>query len=411
MKKLLSISLYCAALIFLLTPNVEASEDTTHWWEVQSIDTVKYSRDLSREKLNSSSFAKVIDGQISQIAHTGATHVAIGTPYDDEFTPMLELWAKTARKYGLHVWFRGNFSGWEGWFDYPKISREEHIQKTKGFILSHGYLFEDGDVFTSCPECENGGPGDPRDTKDVEGHRNFLIQEYQVTSDSFRKIGKNVKSNYISMNADVAKLIYNPKTTNELGGIVVIDHYVATPELLARDVREIAQSSNGKVVLGEFGVPIPDIHGKMSEKMQSDWIEKAFQELIELPELVGINYWVNVGGTAALWTPEGTAREAVGVISYYYQPKSLQLKVFNELDEPVYLAKVSFGIKESYTDRAGNAEMPYYNGDSQVEISAPSYKSENLKLSALETNNTVVLEKSNPGLFFRLRRFLHNLFN
>ena len=68
------------------------------------------------------------------------------------------------RKHGLSVWFRGNFSGWEEWFGYPKIKAYEHINKTRNFIINNPELFADGDIFTSCPECENGGPGDPRDT-------------------------------------------------------------------------------------------------------------------------------------------------------------------------------------------------------------------------------------------------------
>ncbi len=411
MKKAIFLFLFLLILTLVLKPTVKANTDKASWWEVQSIDTVKYSRDLSREKLNSKSFPAVIDAQINQIAHTGATHVALGTPYDEEFLPILELWVKTARKYDLNVWFRGNFSGWEGWFGYKSITREEHLSKTKEFILSNGHLFADGDVFTSCPECENGGPGDPRRTGDVEGHRNFLIQEYQITSDSFRKIGKNVKSNYISMNGDVAKLIYDPKTTNALGGVVVIDHYVATPEQLARDVKELARISNGKVVLGELGVPIPDIHGRMNEKMQRDWLERAFQELIDLPELIGINYWVNMGGTAALWSEGGAAREAVEVISYYYQPKTLKVRVIDELDNPLQLAKVSIGIKEAYTDQAGYAETPYYTEESLVDISAPGYVGEETEISSLKYINEITLEKNNPGLIFRIFRFLHRLFN
>src|SRR3989344_5428418 len=103
---------------------------STNWWEIQSIDTVKYSRDLAREKAKDSSFDEVIDTQVRLIAETGATH------------------------------------------------------------------FEEGDIFSSCTECENGGPGDPRRSGDVAGHRNFLTEEYKITNDAFRKIGKNVRSNF-----------------------------------------------------------------------------------------------------------------------------------------------------------------------------------------------------------------------
>ena len=145
-------------------------------WEIKSIDTVKYSRDLAREKLKDSSFDQTIDDQVRLISGTGATHLAVGTPYDKEFLPFLKRWITAARKYNLKVWFRGNLSGWEGWFNYKKISRDEHTKMIQEFILTNGELFENGDVFSACTECENGGPGDPRKTDDVNNFRSFLIE-------------------------------------------------------------------------------------------------------------------------------------------------------------------------------------------------------------------------------------------
>lgn len=279
---------------------------------------MKYSRDLSREKLQDQSFNTVIDTQVQNIAKTGATHVAIATPYDEEFVPILTRWVQAARKYKLHVWFRGNFSGWEKWFDYPEISRDEHIAKTQLFILSHADLFVDGDVFSACPECENGGPGDPRRTGDITGHRNFLIAEYAVTKSAFKQVNKKVTSNYNSMNGDVARAIMDKETTSKLDGIVVIDHYVATPEQLTNDIREIANQAQGKVVLGEFGAPIPDINGDMTEAEQAAWLESALRKLITNKNLIGVNYWVNVGGSTALWNDTGLPKKAVNTITKYF---------------------------------------------------------------------------------------------
>ncbi len=290
-----------------------------HIMEFKSIDTMKYSRDLSKEKLKDPLFDETIDRQVSNIANTGATYIAIATPYDEEFLPMLRRWVASARKYKLKVWFRGNFSGWEKWFGYEKITRDEHIIKTEQFILTNKDLFEDGDVVTACPECENGGPGDPRKTGDVKGHRQFLIDEYKVTKASFLKIGKKISSNYNSMNADVARLVMDKKTTEALDKIVVIDHYVNTPEKLASDIREIAKNSGGDIVLGEFGVPIPDINGNMTEDEQAQWLDKALGFLTKMEEVAGVSYWVNVGGSTQLWDSKGNARKAVDVITKYYK--------------------------------------------------------------------------------------------
>lgn len=285
---------------------------------ITSIDTMKYSRDIAREKLNDSSFDEVIDRQISEIAATGATHVAIGTPYDEEFLPFLKRWIGAARKYRLNVWFRGNWSGWENWFDYPSVDRETHITKTTKFIEDNGDIFEDGDILVTCNECENGGPGDPRHNGDVSGHREFLITEYKAAKKAFEKIDKKVAANFFSMNGDVARLIMDKETTKALDGIVVVDHYVKIPEVLANDLKSIAAMSGGEIVLGEFGAPIPDIHGNMNAQEQAEWVNEAMARIFQMPEVVGVNYWVSTGGSTSLWNDNEEKRPAVDVITSYF---------------------------------------------------------------------------------------------
>jgi hypothetical protein len=305
----------------VLTNNIEKEQlkkPMPHKWEFASIDTMKYSRDIAREKANDPKFDIVIERMVSDIAATGATHVAIATPYDPEFIPFLTRWVKAARRNNINVWFRGNFSGWEGWFDHPKINRDIHQQQLVAFIEENQKLFNDGDIFSPCPECENGGPGDPRLTGDVDGYRKFLIAETDIASKAFKEIGVNVSANYHSMNGDVARLIMDKETTRKLGGVVVIDHYVKTPDILVADIKDLASKSGGKIILGEFGAPIPDIHGSMTEEEQAEWINEALIRLEKTPEFVGVNYWVNTGGSTELWDSDGNKKKAVDVVTYFY---------------------------------------------------------------------------------------------
>lgn len=295
-------------------------------WDFRSIDSVKYSRDLADEMLENPEFDSVINEQVSDIASLGASHIAISTPYDPKFIPFLRRWVKSARFYGLKVWFRGNFSGWEKWFGFERIGREEHKRLLKEFIVNNPDLFEDGDIFTSCPECENGGSGDPRHNGDLIGHRKFLIDEYQISKDAFLKIGKKVKYGFYSMNYDVASLVMDEETTNALGDLVVIDHYIKNPKKLGADAKEIADKSQGKVLLGEFGAPVPDIHGVLNEEQQSQWIKEALEEVKNTPEVIGINYWTNSGGSTALWNNDGTSREAANTIKKFFtETKTIRL--------------------------------------------------------------------------------------
>ena len=292
---------------------------TQKQWQIESIDTMKFSRDTSRQYLTDPNFNTEAEKQMGAIASTGANYVAIDTPYDDEFLPVLQVWVRIAREHRLHVWFRGNFSGWEGWFGYDQIDKQTHTDKTKQFILNNSSLFENGDIFTSCPECENGANLKTGIYSDVVAYRKFLISEYKTEGDAFIQINKKVKYGYFSMNADVAQAVMDKPTTHALGEIVVIDHYVRTPEGLANEVASIAQQSGGSVVLGEFGAPIPDINGLMTENQQRDWLGSSLQLLSGVNSLIGLNYWVNKGGSTALWRDDGSAKPAVDVLKRYYQ--------------------------------------------------------------------------------------------
>jgi hypothetical protein len=350
----------------------------------------------------------VIDREVRAIAEMGATHVAIATPYDEEFIPYLSRWVGAARRHDLRVWFRGNFSGWEEWFGYSRISREEHLQKMTEFIFKHPDLFHDGDAFSTCPECENGGPGDPRQTGDVSGYRKFLIDEYEAANVAFEKIGKRVMTHFFSMNGDVARLVMDRETTLKLGGIVTVDHYVKTPEKLARDAEDFVSRSDGRLVLGEFGAPIPDIHGKMSEKEQAAWLEDTLSRFSYLPDIFGMNYWTHVGSSTALWGDKGNPRAAVSVLTKFYTPRVAYGVVRDELGQPIAEARVSSGANFSTkTDREGYFELrvPVLAHESvSLSLSAPDFFSEDVSHEDAQMN--IVLRRENESRWFRLEKWI-----
>lgn len=408
-----------AVLLFLVTVsetyefNYIAISDEDKFWKVQSIDTMKYSRDLSREKLHDKSFNSVIDDTMKKISATGATHVSIGTPYDSEFLPILKRWVNSARKYNLKVWFRGNFSGWEGWFDYPKLKRDEHIILIGNFITDNPDLFQNNDIFTGCPECENGGPGDPRYNGDLEGHRTFIIREYEVTKNAFDKIGKKVRSNFNSMNGDVAALVMDKATTRALGGIVAIDHYVETPEKLLTDIRKLSAESGGKIVLAEFGVPIPDVNGEMSELEQAKWISGALDRLAKMRELEGLNYWVSVGGSTEIWSDAGSPKLAVQTITNFFNPEIISGFVMNESGKPIIGASLTNEYSSVMSGPSGDFKMPYLKGKSaKLEIKAPQYLGKTLTVEPKNNKQIeVVLTKEKKSLVYKFWQLIKSIFN
>ncbi len=379
-------------------------------WQIQSIDTVKYSRDLAREKSKDTAFDAEIKKQVSEIARTGATHIALATPYNDEFVPYLKRWILEARANELRVWFRGNVAGWEGWFDYPKISREEHTSQIVSFIKKYPELFEDGDIFTSCPECENGGSGDPRMTGDVNGFRQFLIEENNQAIDAFNQINKRVASGYYSMNGDVATLVMDEDTTRALGGVVTIDHYVSTPDKLISFVDDLANKSKGKIVLGEWGAPIPDINGDMTEEEQATWILEALGKLSTDKNVAGLNYWTNKGGSTSLWMPKGDPKKAVSAITYYYNPREISGIITNEVGYAVYGAIVKVGENTAVTDYAGRFRIEVLPNNNSMSIQGVGYIQKNINITDI-SNYSVTLVKQYENGIFRFGKWLHKKFS
>lgn len=330
-KKIILAIVFVFLALFVLTKQNDQNPPSTpqspeppkRLWQIKSIDTMKYSRDLSLEKLNDPTFDIVINSQVTAIRDLHATHVAIGTPYDEKFMPILKRWVKAARDKNLKVWFRGNFSGWQGWFGQERnLSREKHIEATKDFIKNNPDLFRDGDTMSPCPECENGGPGDPRSNGDKAGHRKFLIDERNAALEEFKNINKEVMV-IDSMNYDVAKLVMDEKTADAMGDIIVIDHYVKSPQRLANDIEILAQAANAKIVLGEFGVPIPDIHGNLSEQQQADWVEQALNLIKDQVQVIGINYWVGFGGSTRIFNDDGSPKPAANILKNYFSLTTL----------------------------------------------------------------------------------------
>lgn len=386
-------------------------EPRRSYWEYQVIDTMKYSRDRAHEGLHDPDFDRVIESQVKNIAETGATHVALATPYDEEFIPFLTRWVKAARAHGLRIWFRGNFSGWEGWFGYQAIGEQEHIEKVRDFILQHPELFRNGDLFTPCPECENGGPGDPRKTGDVEGFRRFLLESHRSADEAFRSIGVLVDTRLSSMNGDVAQLVMDQRTSAALGNVITVDHYVKTPVKLEQDVRMFGKDGTRKVFLGEFGAPIPDIHGNMTAQEQATWLDQSLLQLSKVPNLIGVSYWLSVGGSTELWTDMGVPKPAVSVLKKYFQPNLIHGFVTDELGRAVRQATVSVGKRATKTDSHGHFELRFLEeANETVSVTAPSFKP---KSFALPKNNevSIMLEPEYRSLPYLIMQFLKETFD
>jgi hypothetical protein len=392
------ITLLVLVIIGWLVQPLNAFAAEGRWWQYQSVDTMKFSRDKAREKMNEPDFVAVIESQLKNIAYTGANYVAIGTPYDEEFYPFLKKWVTIARKNGLKVWFRGNFSGWEGWFDYQKIDRQQHKKLLSDFINNHPELFEDGDIFDPCPEAENGGPGDPRQKGDVEGFRNFVVEEYNLTQKIFTKMDKKIITNFASSNGDVARLVYDKETVKKMGGVVAIDHYVASPEQLIKDIEKIQSTTGAQVVLGEVGAPIPDIHGELNEEQQAKWLDKFLNLLTDSKATAGINYWTNAGSSTGIWKEDGKSKMAVEIIRKYYKPRSIAVKVRDKYGNKINDVEAHYHHKIRTSDDMGEVNLPLTDLASDLTLVKDGYLKLTKTIQPTAVDMTIVVTKSEETL-------------
>lgn len=381
---------------------------------VRSIDTMKISRDRTRAGLDNPDFDSRIDRELQGINSLGANFVAINTAYDKELFSYLERWVEAARHNNLKVWFRGNWSGWEGWFNYPKkMTREEHLNATRNFIISHPDLFQDGDIFTACPECEYGGPGSPLSTGDIEGYRKFMIDEHNMMKSSFAQIGKDVKVNYTSMNPDVAKLILDKPTVEALGNIIVLDYYVKDVKSLEKGLNFFKERfPNTKIVLGELGAPIPDINGLMTDEEQAKFIDELLSFLQSRDEIIGINYWVSTGGTTAIFDQKLNPKPAADIVKKYFTPGILKGTVVDNKakglsDIPIFIDKEDILVK---TDRYGNYSIELVEGKYHILLGGSSnyvtvYETVDVK-SGESKDLDIILKQKNVGFIEKFLRFL-----
>jgi hypothetical protein len=208
------------------------------------------------------------------------------------------------------------------------------------------------------------------------------------------------------MNGDVANLVMDKETTAKLGGLVVVDHYVETPDKLVADIRALAKRSGGQVILGEFGAPIPDIHKNFSEGDQTVWIGEALKKLIDEKALVGLNYWTSFGGSTRLWNDDGTARQAVATLTSYFHPNQIRGSISTSFGLPVVDANVSFGHQTTLTDQSGGFVLPVSSKDKSGEITVSSIFFKGTSVKTGTSDLTIVLKPVSVMKFIEYFLFL-----
>lgn len=384
-------------------------------WRVRSIDTMKTSRDMARAELANPSFDASIEHEISLIKGLGANYVAIDTPYDDEFLPYLKRWVRIARKHDLKIWYRGNFSRYEGWFGNPKnMSPDELLVETKQFIMGHKELFEDGDIFDPCPECENAGHW-PQPGRDAD-YNSFVKKKHKALQESFEAINKKVIYNWNSIIGGRAKEVLTQSTFDYLDNVVAIDHYVSDPSSY-REYVEYFHKHRTNTVISEFGAPIPTTHGPFTPQQQAEFIKHTLDILYsKKANISGVNYWVLSLGTTALYNPDYSPRPVAQVVKDYYSPAIIRGTVRNTVGDGLENVRVSTkdGLNTVATDKKGFYKIVVPAGDVEIAVIGENYSLKDFMMNmdnSEKTTRNVALDPIKPDAIYNLRLKIQNFFN
>lgn len=410
------IIVFIMVAISAVTPKKVLGQSTTTFWKYQCIDTMKISRDDARKWAEKPDLQDHIAWEMKTIKDLGANCVAIDTPYDSEFLPYLTQWVKAARTENLHVWFRGNFAGWETWFNYPKLADNQlFFTKLKSFISDNANLFADGDIFTGAPEAENGGPYDQVEKNEYDSYRKFLIDEYQIEHDAFAAINKNVQLNWQSMNGGLAKRMYDQNTIDKTEKTITIDHYINSADQMGEYINYFNKTYKAQVNIGEFGAPIPDINGEMTEDQQAEFVEKLFAQLYDNRELVnGVNYWDLYDGSTALMNPDQTPRKVAAIVKKYFTPAIIAGIVTDDFDEPIVNVQVSSadGKDKAITDKNGYYSFPTVQDNlTLVTVNGANMASQKIgrTTSGEKITQNIQIEAKNLNLVDQTRLFVYKL--
>lgn len=412
----LSIAAFLGLSFFSPKQEVISQEQPSYLWQVRSVDTMKTSRDKARVRLHDFKFDTEIEKELLAVKNLGANYVAIDTPYDEEFLPYLTRWVQLARKMGLRVWFRGNWSNWEGWFDYPKnLTPERHHAKTAEFIETHPDLFEDQDIFDPCPECENAGFWKQPD--DNAKYNEFLRNQMVILKNSFSKINKKVYTNVFSIIGGRAKEVVDKQTLDALDNLVTIDHYVRNPQSMAEYLDYFPKNLGAKIILGEFGAPIPGINGAMTEEEQADFIDAILGEVYKSRKyVIGVNYWTLLGGSTALLSSDFEPRKVTDVIKKYFMPGIIKGNVKNTLSENIKGLRIEIndGLDNVLTDKNGNFIITVPAGRVKMTFDKSGfipYTKDLLIGNGEKVIENVIVEPRNVNVLYRIKLYLKQLLN
>ncbi|MDR0534048.1 MAG: hypothetical protein LBH01_08840 [Verrucomicrobiales bacterium] len=291
---------------------------------LRSVDVMKYTKDVMTHQPDDARIASLI----AALKSLHITHIAIAIPLDaDEDYPagdkpaprsardFTQKWADAIHAQGLHVLWRGTWSGLEGLYHFPKRVGNDRfpagtaksaptdgnatwLGKTYRYIVEHPGFFANGDLWAPLPErteyiFQDATSFLPHDGGIQQNYTDFFRDLKQVSESAFAKIGKQVRCGLSANNYTEVKNGWLPQEFFDAQGVIVVDYYGSsrTPEELEADIRQMHARYGKPVFIQEWS----DFwHSQTSLPERSAYLRQIYARLQKLANdgiLVGFNYW------------------------------------------------------------------------------------------------------------------------
>ena len=111
----------------------------------------------------------------------------------------------------------------------------------------------------------------------------------------------------------------------------------------------------------------------LSEKEQADWLANAFGRIKHMPDVIGVNYWVNVGGETALWDVSEKPTAKVEVMRNFYSDKAVSGKVLDSQGKAIPFAQIVLFDKVYTASQDGTYTLPFFYSGQVAQVQAEEY--------------------------------------
>ncbi len=263
------------------------------------------------------------------LANPSECYVALAVPYDN--LTKYTNYVTDARTKGFKVWHRSHWNRWQGDNgEDADMTAQEYLDDTYDFIVENPTLFADGDLFTTCVECNNAdgenttNPFRTDDVFDFTKYNRFCRDQVTYANAAFLAIGKSVRTNLLSFSLSLLDLNGqsldsgdggNASGIDDAGMVAWFDSMVTIDHYLSADYRDGTTYATNyaadmvklklafpscRFMIGEWGF---HTQSAGSDGEQHGVYDAVSQVIRERSDIIGLNYWNHLGQTqSSLWT-------------------------------------------------------------------------------------------------------------